>query len=174
MSPSRKYLIDSSVFIEAKRRYYAFDLCPGFWNSVVLFHKKGLMGSIDHVKNKELKDGNDDLYSWAQNVLPKEFFSLSGEDNVVSAYSQVIGWVQNHQNYSPAAKSKFANSTDGWLIAYAKAKDLILSTQEKPAPESKHIVKIPDVCAGVGVMYQDTFEMLRELGISFVLLPDIA
>ncbi|MBF0147506.1 MAG: DUF4411 family protein [Magnetococcales bacterium] len=25
------YLLDSNVFIEAKNRYYAFDICPGFW-----------------------------------------------------------------------------------------------------------------------------------------------
>ncbi len=25
------YLFDANVFIEAKNRYYAFDICPGFW-----------------------------------------------------------------------------------------------------------------------------------------------
>lgn len=25
------YLIDSNVLIEAKNRYYAFDIAPGFW-----------------------------------------------------------------------------------------------------------------------------------------------
>lgn len=25
------YLIDANVLIEAKNRYYAFDIAPGFW-----------------------------------------------------------------------------------------------------------------------------------------------
>ena len=25
------YLLDTNVFIEAKNRYYSFDLAPGFW-----------------------------------------------------------------------------------------------------------------------------------------------
>ena len=32
------YLIDSNVFIEAKNRYYAFDIAPGFWESVSYTH----------------------------------------------------------------------------------------------------------------------------------------
>lgn len=26
------YLLDANVFIEAKNRYYGFDLAPGFWD----------------------------------------------------------------------------------------------------------------------------------------------
>ena len=32
-----KYLLDSNVFIEAKNRYYAFDICPGFWEGWTAF-----------------------------------------------------------------------------------------------------------------------------------------
>ena len=28
-------LMDADVFISAKNRYYAFDICPGFWDSLV-------------------------------------------------------------------------------------------------------------------------------------------
>lgn len=28
------YLLDTNVFIEAKNRYYAFDLAPGFWEGL--------------------------------------------------------------------------------------------------------------------------------------------
>lgn len=31
MAPYPPYLIDSNAFIESKNRYYAFDICPGFW-----------------------------------------------------------------------------------------------------------------------------------------------
>lgn len=31
---SPTFLVDADVFIAAKNRYYAFDICPGFWNSL--------------------------------------------------------------------------------------------------------------------------------------------
>lgn len=30
----RKFLVDANVLIAAHRAYYAFELCPGFWESV--------------------------------------------------------------------------------------------------------------------------------------------
>lgn len=60
MSDSRKYALDSSIFVEAKRRYYAFDLCPGFWDSLLWHQARGRLSSIDRIK-KELDRGGDDL-----------------------------------------------------------------------------------------------------------------
>ena len=34
MSGSRKYALDANVFIEAKNRYYRFNLCPGYWQAL--------------------------------------------------------------------------------------------------------------------------------------------
>lgn len=31
MAEAVRYILDANVLIEAKRRYYAFDLCPGFF-----------------------------------------------------------------------------------------------------------------------------------------------
>jgi len=30
-----EYVLDANVFIEAARRYYAFDIAPPFWESLV-------------------------------------------------------------------------------------------------------------------------------------------
>ena len=35
MMVDRTYLMDSDVFITAKNLYYSFDICPGFWDSVI-------------------------------------------------------------------------------------------------------------------------------------------
>lgn len=48
------YLLDANVFIEAKRRYYAFDICPGFWDALLMQHENAKVASIDRVK-KELE-----------------------------------------------------------------------------------------------------------------------
>lgn len=60
MPTDKKYLLDANVFIEAKRRYYAFDVCPGFWECLVWHHQGACVESIDRVK-QELELGDDDL-----------------------------------------------------------------------------------------------------------------
>ena len=41
MMVDQKYLVDAEVFITAKNLYYSFDICPGFWNSVLHHHRTG-------------------------------------------------------------------------------------------------------------------------------------
>ena len=36
-----KYLVDANVLIEAKNRYYAFDIAPGFWKWLDQAHAQG-------------------------------------------------------------------------------------------------------------------------------------
>lgn len=38
------YLLDTNVLIEAKNRYYAFDLAPGFWAWIGEAHRQGVTG----------------------------------------------------------------------------------------------------------------------------------
>ena len=54
------YIIDTNVLIEAKNRYYAFDLAPGFWEWLDLHHREGTLASIEQVKSEIIR-GNDKL-----------------------------------------------------------------------------------------------------------------
>lgn len=36
------YLLDSGVFIQAKRRHYGFDFCPAFWDWLIHCNDTGL------------------------------------------------------------------------------------------------------------------------------------
>jgi len=49
-------------------------------------------------------------------------------------------------------------------VAFAKAYDNVLVTQEKPS-KTKAKVPIPNLCEQFNVPYVDTFQMLRRLGI---------
>lgn len=49
MAPYPPYLIDSNAFIESKNRYYAFDICPGFWDFMVDDFNAERSLSIRHV-----------------------------------------------------------------------------------------------------------------------------
>lgn len=169
MPNSVTYLLDANVFIEAKRRYYAFDICPGFWEALILHHTDGKVGSIDRVKTIEIEPGKDDLTVWTESTAPESFFVESNENDVIEGYAKIIVWVQSQAQFFLEAKTEFADSVDGWLIAYAKAKEITLVTHEVHAPDARKNVPIPNVCEEFNVKYVDTFQMLRALETSFVL-----
>lgn len=169
MSPSSPaYLVDSDVLISAKNRYYAFDLCPGFWDSVVHAHHSGRLRSIDKVKQELLLGRPDeDLVRWVKRDLPAGFFLSCADREVISAFGEVMLWVQRHPNYFDQAKAAFATKADGWLVAYARVHGIRVATNEQSAPEARREVKLPDVCLQFGVLYDDTFDMLRALSVRY-------
>jgi hypothetical protein len=157
------FVLDADVFITAKNRYYAFDLAPGFWNSLIHHSGSGRILSIDYVKG-ELEKGKDQLAQWAKNDFSHAFISTD-EGDVQESYKEIMTWVQGQNQFSDAAKADFARGADGWLVAYAKAKGCIVVTLETINPEIKRKVPIPNVCQAFGVQFVDTFEMLRRLGV---------
>jgi hypothetical protein len=138
------FLIDANVFVEASRRYYAFDLAPKFWDSLIESSRAGRIESIDRIK-QELERGKDDLAKWAKSHFHSAFVSTNDAD-VVDAYREIMAWVGAHKQFSDLAKADFAKGADGWLVAYAKAKGRIVVTQEVLNLEIKRRVPIPNVC----------------------------
>lgn len=58
------YLLDTNTLIQAKNEYYAFDLCPGFWDWLDEKNGAGTIFSVQAVK-EELARGDDQLAQWA-------------------------------------------------------------------------------------------------------------
>lgn len=75
---SLEYLLDTNVFIQAKRYYYPFDAFPGFWKWLDREQGLGRIASIVSV-GKELSDGNDELADWSRERIDNEWF-LSEDD----------------------------------------------------------------------------------------------
>lgn len=170
MADGRRYIIDSDVFITAKNLYYAFEICPGFWASVVRHHRNGRIYSIDRVRSELLAGRKtEDLVQWVTRDLPDTFFLGVDDDPVTAAYTEVMMWVQRNPQYFDFAKAKFATGADGWLVAYAIVHNAIVVTNEERAPQSRREVKLPDVCAQFDVPYTNTFLMLKDLAVRFVL-----
>jgi len=172
VASSRVFLLDANVFIEAKRRYYAFDLCPGFWNCLVWHHGADRVQSIDRVK-QELERGGDDLSDWVATAMPKPCFASTDNEAVTGIFGQMVTWVQGQPQFLPEARADFLSGNDGWLIAYAKAANLVLVTHEIFAPDARRKVPIPNVCEAFGVRYVDTFSMLKELSVAFSWEPPV-
>ncbi len=162
---STVYVLDANVFIQAERQYYPFDLVPAFWKCLVEYAEAGHIRSVDRVK-EELERVKDPLESWAQDEFDGAFASTDEED-VVSVYTDIINWAQPNRQFTDAAKADFARAADPWLVAYARVKTCVVVTLEQPAPSAKNKIKLPDVCLAFNVRCINTFEMLRELGVSF-------
>jgi hypothetical protein len=157
-----KYILDENIFIEAKRRYYAFNLCPGFWDSLLYHNRIGDLESIDRV-GSSLSEG-DDLDAWKKQAAG--LFASTGNETVLMAYREVNQWVQDQERFSDFEKSRFADNVDAWVIAYAKANNATVVTHEVSAPKSTKI-KIPDVCDYFDIKCTDTFDMLHKLKVVF-------
>ena len=158
------YLLDSDVFMQAKRLHYGFDFCPAFWQWLIVKHAAGAVFSIEKVGD-EIEAGADDLADWAAERGPK--FFLRPDAALLPALGQVAEWASS-QKYPPAAVSTFLQVADYYLVAHALAHGHTVVTHERPKPAGKQ-VKIPDACISLGIKCMTPFEMLRYERARFVL-----
>ncbi len=166
MTSADRYLLDSAVFITAKNAYYAFDICSGFWESLLHHHAKKAVFSIDRVKGELLAGrATEDLVQWVKQRVPASLFFPVDAGDVPNRYADIMLWVQRHPGYYDDAKARFAASADGWLVAFAKVHGYTVVTNEKPEPNSRKAIKIPDVCQQFGVESVNTFDLFRRLGV---------
>lgn len=160
------YVLDTNVFVQAHRRHYAFEICPGFWDCLIHHHETGQIVSIDRVRNEIL--AGDDLEAWAKVSAPSSFFAATTDAAVVQNYEHIVSWAQANSQFNSEAKTEFAQVADAWLCAYAKANaQHILVTHEELSPQARRRVPIPNVCQQFGVDYIDPFTMLRNLKVRF-------
>ncbi len=162
---SRIFLLDANVLIAAHRAYYAFDLCPGFWKSILEGCAKGRIFSTHRVRTEVVK-GGDMLADWITATLPDAFFLDDSEAAVAAEYAPMMAWVVG-KGFLPAAQAKFASDADGWLVAASKQAGFCLVTHETRQEAARARVPIPNVCEEFRVSYCNTFEMLRELGCTY-------
>ena len=173
MSGSKGYVLDANVFIEAHQKYYSQDICPGFWLALIRQHEKKRIVSIDKVK-AELVVSDDPLRQWVEEKAPEAFFKGTADKNVAAAFSAMMKWVQSEQQFQSNAKAQFASAADGWVIAYAAVNGLVVVTHEEYAPDVKKKIPMPNLCLEFNVEYCNTFEMLRDLGVQFILKKKVA
>ena len=165
MTTPEVYVLDSNVFIQAARGYYAFDIAPTFWSALIDQAKSGRVKSIDRV-HAEIDREKDPLADWA-NTNFQQWFAPTNQADVIETYGQLIVWAHNQTQFTDAAKAEFAGAenADAWLVAYAKANGCVVVTLEQFNPDIKRQIPIPNVCQAFDVPYVGTFQMLRDLGV---------
>lgn len=160
------YLIDTNCLITAHRATYPFDVVPGFWTKIKALADAGSIVSIDKVK-AEIYKNEDLLKQWCNANLSSGFFHDSSTISV--EYGQVVTWAATCGRFNQPAIADFlaASRADAWLVAYAKAKGMAVTTLEVSDPNIKRAVKIPDACDQFNVPFVNIIGMFRELGTGF-------
>ena len=142
--------------------YYAFDIVPGFWNTLVQQASYGKIISIDRVCD-EINRGDDKLVTW----INGQFNSFVSTDNpdVLDKYREMMMWAYNQPQFTDAAKDEFARAdyADPWIVAYAAANSCVVVTLEELKFDIRRKIPIPNVCKAFGVDSINTFQMLRSL-----------
>lgn len=158
-------LLDANVFITAKNTYYQMDVFPAFWSWLDDQAKLGSIASTDMVYD-ELKDGDDDLAVWAKKRR-QSFFYVKPTSRSVAGYVNSLDVWAKGRGFPRHAIEEFMNGADPFLVGVAAEGGFTVVTLETPAGRRRRKVKIPDACDHLGVAWEDTFEMLRNLGARF-------
>ena len=158
------WLLDTNVLVNAKRDYYGFEFCPGFWDWLDVAWAAGQVESVEAVYD-ELVDYGDQLSDWARDH--RAFFRAPGAAEV-RAMATVNGWAAASVDYTLAAKQEFAAAADSALLAYALARGHTVVTHELPANTRKRI-PIPNAAVALEVAYASPWRMLRDERPLFVL-----
>lgn len=165
-----KYCLDSNVFIESFKNYYAFDIAPTFWSALLQWGYEEIIGGPSRVYD-DLLGAHDDLHNWAKSEA-KAFFQ--DPDEKTQEYFGQIANLVSLQFMVPQVNA-FLDCSDPWVIAYAKANNLTVVTmesfrQEVNQPDGKYRMKkipIPNICRKMNVNSIDTYQFLRELKFTF-------
>jgi len=160
---SLSYLLDANVFIEAKNRYYGFDIVPAFWEWLDQKQENGEIASISAVYN-ELVQGNDALSVWVKARKGSGWWLDVADKDVQDKYGEIANWVMASMHFTQAAKDEFLTGADPWLIAKAIVLGVEVVTHESFDEKRKNKVTIPVVCKYFDVVYLDTFELIRSFG----------
>lgn len=164
------YCLDTSVYTQAHRSYYAFDIAPPFWNALVTLAQNGTVISPIAVYD-ELKEGKDDLKQWAKDHHKILFIEPDGKVN--EAYRQVVEFADKRYRDQHQIR-EFLKGADPWVIAQAKAHNLTVVTMEG-VKQAENVdkatgrfigkIKIPNMCDHFGIKSIPTYELLRALKI---------
>lgn len=163
---AKTYLIDTSVLVEAKNRYYNMQICPGFW----VWLENMLGGSVFSIENvmKEVLEGKDELVDWIK-PYKEHFLSVDDEPTQIS-FAEISNYIINMTDFRESAKVAFLSGADPFLIAKAKTLGAVIVTHEKFADyRMRRAIKIPNISHLFNIECIDTFDLLKDKSAQFIL-----
>ena len=158
------YWLDSNVFIEGKKGPYGFDIAPRFWSLLDELTSNGRVSSPTFVYS-ELTNAQYDLVAWAHQRIVSGLF-VQPDTVVQLIFRHIVGFVTQHYNNNKSSRN-FIAKADPWVIAHAATDGGAVVTLEAKVPANSQKVKIPNVCDQYNIRSINTYQMLRELGVSW-------
>lgn len=161
--PPPDYWLDTSVLIESKKRWYRFDVVPGFWSFLDAKVAEGVICSPVRVYEELVDRTDDDLAAWARDRRGLPFF-VDPDEAVQNSLREVVDFVNSTYGVTKAT-TNFLDGADPWIVAYAQVHGGTVITLELGAvPGKTPKVRLPIVCEHFGVQWDSLFEMLQQLG----------
>lgn len=156
-------LLDSNVFIQSEHNIPQ-DIFEGFWRELGSLLESGT-AVLHQTVADELKRKQDPLIDWIEGLDGVE--PMIPGDETLEKYLEVCAWADD-QGYESRALREFKaeSRADAWLCAEALASGLTLVTYETVSNSVKK-VKIPNVCAGMGIRCIGGFDFMRAQGFRF-------
>lgn len=165
-----RYIIDSNSFITPHRGYSPIDVAKSLWSKLSTLASDHKIYSLDKVR-EELYLHDDELKSWIQANMPRDYFLMSDHAEVIVKLQEIITWASTHTFYTSKAKQKFLrmDKADIYLVAFAAVApdEWTIVSMERPAPRNAGEIKLPDACAMFGVRCVMLQDMFREMGESY-------
>jgi len=170
------YCLDSDILISAHRRFYPFDIFPGFWEMIEVNAEKDIV-KIPLAVYEELLRGSkeDELKRWVKKH--KKILIVEPDDDIMERYGEIANFVNDHYEVKYIDEFIKGENADPFVIATAWAKGMTVVTLESVKKENidkntgkiKGKIKIPNICIHLGVPNITFTEMLRDIGVKFVL-----
>ena len=145
---------DTNTFVEAKNRWYRFEMVPKFWSFLSREIDNGSICCPKAVFD-ELVTGKDQLATWVRTRKDKGL-CIQPTGNVQLAYRRIAAHVA--LRYRRNQYEEFLSGADPWLIASAMHFGGTVVTQESDSRKRK--IRIPTVCLEFSVPCVDTPGML--------------
>jgi predicted nucleic acid-binding protein len=147
-----RYMLDSSVLIEAYQRNYPPDVNESFWHKLHALIAAGHACMPDEVY-REIEKKADGLFDWCSKqkdtlVMPIDTAEQVAVAEVLKAHARLVD------------TKKGRSMGDPWVIAFAKVHNATVVTEEVL---TRNLVapRIPDVCEAMKISCINTLGLVR-------------
>ncbi|MCV3297216.1 DUF4411 family protein [Oenococcus kitaharae] len=168
---TKKYILDSNIYIDFYDRYYAVGYFPSFWSEVPNFLNDQVV-----IPKVVLDEHYQD--PWFRNWITNNYKNqLIDERLYTNEWQQILGYLTQSPLYKDVAvtdpKQGWANSfiADGWIIAIALRNEYTIVTDELRDPKLRTTqtgtknAKIPDICDHFGVNCINRNDFFNAIGL---------
>ena len=155
------YILDANVLIDANRDYYPIERVPEFWNWL-LHHGERKNVKVPLEVHEEIREGKDDLATWAKNDAFQENLLFAEEVD-----PELVARVIDEGYASDLTDDQVEElGRDPFLIAYGLVDPsgrCVVTTERSRPKRQRQNRHVPDVCNHYGIAWRNTFEFTREL-----------